>query len=167
LAANCKEFDDVNKAWANVDTLIYTSTIRAGCSLGIVIRKPRPINVPKDLKRTIAKDRKEVATIDDAQEAVAFNIDSDHCMELSAKLFLELEEKIQSCQPLWSGPQCLKALPSDMKLHDGIMDSIDLKCQSLNIIMCLLAMDSLNDVMPQTKALKFIYFAGAKTSTGT
>jgi len=44
-----------------------------------------------------------------------------------------------------------------MKLHDGVMDwrnaweimnSTDLKCQSLNIIVCLLAMDGLNDVMP-------------------
>jgi len=31
-AANRKDFDDVNKAWANVDILIYTSTISAGCS---------------------------------------------------------------------------------------------------------------------------------------
>jgi hypothetical protein len=31
--------------------------------MGIVIKKPTPIEVPKDL---IAKDRKEVATIDDA-----------------------------------------------------------------------------------------------------
>jgi len=66
-----------------------------------------------------------------------------------------------------------------MKLHDGIvawrtksareiMNSIDLKCQSLNIIMCLLAMEGLNEVMPQTKGVKFTesipYFAGAKTS---
>jgi len=34
--------------------------------------------VPKDLKHTIAKDRKEVAAIDDAQEATAFNIDVEH-----------------------------------------------------------------------------------------
>jgi len=32
-AANRKDFDDVNKAWAKVDILIYTSTISAGCSL--------------------------------------------------------------------------------------------------------------------------------------
>jgi len=215
-AANRRDFDDVNKAWANVDILIYTSTISAGCSfklphftcvfgyfsslstdyktaiqmlghvrniltreyhininsrandlpihkeeversiidkyralsgcsdllvsrllsvnakidfihkdlfhqthvnnlmhinrsrpfysmlfkrshrqMGIVIRKPTPIVVPKDLKRTIAKDRKEVAAIDDAQEAAAFNIDTDHYMELSAKPFLELEEKLK------------------------------------------------------------------------
>jgi len=31
-AANCKDFDDVNKAWANVDILIYTLTISAVCS---------------------------------------------------------------------------------------------------------------------------------------
>jgi len=29
-----------------------------------------------------------------------------------------------------------------------VMNSIGLKCQSPNIIMCLLAMDGLNDVMP-------------------
>jgi len=29
--------------------------------MGIVIREPTPIKVPKDLKLTIAKDRKEVA----------------------------------------------------------------------------------------------------------
>jgi len=28
-AANCRDFDDVNKAWANVDILIYTLTISA------------------------------------------------------------------------------------------------------------------------------------------
>jgi len=37
----------------------------------------------------------------------------------------------------------------------------------LNRIMCLLAMDSLNEVMPQTKGVKFTesvpYFASAKT----
>jgi len=32
LATDRKDFDDVNKAWANVDILIYTSTISAGCS---------------------------------------------------------------------------------------------------------------------------------------
>jgi len=48
------------------------------------------------------------------------------------------------------------------------MNSIDLKRQSPNIIMFLIAMDGLNDVVPQTKGLKFTksvqYFAGAKTS---
>jgi len=34
--------------------------------MGIVIKKPIPIKVPKDLKCTIDKDRKEVAAIDDA-----------------------------------------------------------------------------------------------------
>jgi len=34
--------------------------------MGVVIRKPMPIVVPVNLKRTIAKDRKEVAAIDDA-----------------------------------------------------------------------------------------------------
>jgi len=66
-----------------------------------------------------------------------------------------------------------------MKLHDAIVDwrsqsagdimnSINLKRQSLNIIMCLLGMDGLNEVMPQSKGVKFTksvpYFAGAKTS---
>jgi len=35
LAADRKDFDDVNKAWANVDILIYTSTISAGCSFEV------------------------------------------------------------------------------------------------------------------------------------
>jgi len=215
-AANRKDFDDVNKAWANVDVLIYTLTISAGCSfellrfthvfgyfsslstdyktaiqmtgrvrnistreyhicinsrandlpihkeeversiidkfralsgcshslvsrlfsvnaklrfihkdlfhethvnnlvhinrsrsfysmlfkrsrrqMGVVIRKPTPIVVPVDLKRTIAKDTKEVAALDDAQEAAASNIEHDYYMELSAKPFLELEEKME------------------------------------------------------------------------
>jgi len=64
--------------------------------MGIVIKKPTPIEVPKDLKCTTAQDRKEVAAIDDAQEAAAFNIDGGHYMELSAKPFLELEEKLKS-----------------------------------------------------------------------
>jgi len=34
--------------------------------MGIVVREPTPIKVPKGLKRTLAKDRKEVAAIDDA-----------------------------------------------------------------------------------------------------
>jgi len=36
LAANCKDFDDVNEAWANVDILIYTSTISTGCSFELL-----------------------------------------------------------------------------------------------------------------------------------
>jgi len=31
-AADHKDFDNVNKVWAKVDILIYTSTISAGCS---------------------------------------------------------------------------------------------------------------------------------------
>jgi len=31
-AANHRNFNDVNEAWANVDILIYTSTISASCS---------------------------------------------------------------------------------------------------------------------------------------
>jgi len=34
-AAEHKDFDDVNSAWANVDILIYTSTISAGCSFEV------------------------------------------------------------------------------------------------------------------------------------
>jgi len=70
------------------------------------------------------------------------------------------------------------SLDTKMKLHDAIVDwcsksvgeiedSVDLKRRSPNIIMCLLAMDGLNEVMPQTKGVKFTesipYFAGAKT----
>jgi len=68
---------------------------RSRRQMGVIIRKPTPIVVPKDLKSTIAKDRKEVAAIDDAQEAGAFNIDNDYYMELSAKPFLELEEMLE------------------------------------------------------------------------
>jgi len=32
-AADHKDFDDVNKSWANVDILIYTSAISTDCSL--------------------------------------------------------------------------------------------------------------------------------------
>jgi len=126
-------------------------------------------------------------------------------MELSAKPFLELEEKLElkkynlathyGVDPTKITPKfvktfdrekprtvwynTVKALDSDMKLHDAnvdwcsksvgeIMNSINLKCQSPNVIMCLLAMDGLNEVMPQTKGIKFTksiqYFAGAKTS---
>jgi len=63
--------------------------------MGVVVREPTPIKVPEDLKHTIDKDRKEVAAIDDAQEAMAFNIDSEHYIELSTKPFLELEEKLE------------------------------------------------------------------------
>jgi len=126
-------------------------------------------------------------------------------MELSAKPFLELEEKLElkkynlamhygvdltkitpkfvktfdreKPRTIWYNT--VKALDLDMKLHDAILDwhsqsagdimnSIDLKRPSPNIIMCLLAMDSLNEVMSQTKGVKFTesvpYFAGAKTS---
>jgi len=55
--------------------------------MGIVIRKPTPIVVPKDLKHIINKDRKEVAALDDAQEAAAFNIDHDHYGAICQALF--------------------------------------------------------------------------------
>jgi len=73
----------------------------------------------------------------------------------------------------------VKALDPKMKLHDAIVDwrsksageiedGVDLKRWSPNIIMCLLAMDGLNEVMQQTKGVKFTksvpYFAGTKTS---
>jgi len=34
-AANSKDFDDVNKAWANADILIYTSTVSTSCSFEV------------------------------------------------------------------------------------------------------------------------------------
>jgi len=34
--------------------------------MGVILRNPTPIKVPKDLMCTIDKDRKEVAAIDDA-----------------------------------------------------------------------------------------------------
>jgi len=126
-------------------------------------------------------------------------------MELSAKPFLELEEKLElkkynlathyGVDPTKITPKfvktfdrekprtiwynSVKALDSDMKLHGAIVDwcsqsagdimnSIDLKRQSPNIIMCLLVMEGLNEVMQQTKGVKLTksipYFAGAKTS---
>jgi len=46
----------------------YSMLFKRSCwEMGIVIKKPTPIELPKDLKHTIAKDRKEVAAIDDAQ----------------------------------------------------------------------------------------------------
>jgi len=126
-------------------------------------------------------------------------------MELSAKPFLKLEEKMEvkkynlamhyGVDQAEITPEFVKtfdrekpriiwynsvnALDLNMKLHDAIVDwhsklageiknGIDLKCKSPNIIMCLLAMDSLNEVIPQAKGVKFTesipYFAGAKTS---
>jgi len=125
-------------------------------------------------------------------------------MELSAKPFLELEEKMEvkkynlathygvdqteitpkfvktfdreKPRTVWYNT--VKALDLDLKLHDTIIDwrnksageiedSVDLKCRSPNIIMCLLVMDGLNEVMPQTKGVKFTksvpHFASAKT----
>jgi hypothetical protein len=117
-----------------------------GCCkrMGIMVREPTLIKVPKDLKHTISKDRKEVAAIDGAQGAEAFNIDVEHYMELSAKPFLELEEKLElkkynlathyGVDPNKITPEfvktferekprtvwynTVKALPSDMKFHD-------------------------------------------------
>jgi len=178
---------------------------RSRRQMGVVIRKPTLIVVPVGLKHTIAKDRKEVATIDDACEAAAPNIDHDYYMELSAKPFLELEEKLEvkkynltihhgvdqaeitpefvktfdreKPKTIWYNT--VKALDPKMKLHDAMVDwqsksvgqiedGVDLKHQSPNIIMCLLAMDGLNEVMPLAKGVKFTesvsYFAGARTS---
>jgi len=62
----------------NRSRLFYSMLFKRSCrQMGVVIRKPTPIVVPVGLKRTIAKDRKEVAAIDDAQEAAALNIDHD------------------------------------------------------------------------------------------
>jgi len=85
-----------NLVHLNRSRSFYSMLFKWAChQMDVIIRKPMPINVPKDLKPTIDKDRKEVATIDNAQEATAFNIDSDHYIELSAKPFLELEEKLE------------------------------------------------------------------------
>jgi len=120
---------------------------RSHQQMGVVVREPTPIKVPKDLKCTIAKDRKEVAAIDDAQETVTFNIDGEHYIEQSAKPFLELEEKLElkkynlathygvdsneitpefvktfdreKPRSVW---YTVKALPTDMKLYDGVVD---------------------------------------------
>jgi len=59
--------------------------------MGVVVREPTPIEVPKDMKHTM----KRGGCLDDTQEALAFNIDVEHYMELSAKPVLELEEKLE------------------------------------------------------------------------
>jgi len=85
-----------NIVYLNRSRLFFSILFKRTCKdMGIVVRDPTPIEVPKDLKHTIAKDRKEVAAIDDAQEATAFNIDHDDYIELSAKPFLEMEEKLE------------------------------------------------------------------------
>jgi len=194
-----------NLVHINRSRLFYSMLFKRSCrQMGVVIRKLTPFAVLVGLKRTIAKDRKEVATLDDAREAAASNIDHDQYMELSSKPFLELEEKMEvkkynlathyrvdqtkitpefiktfdreKPKTVWYNT--VKALDTKMKLHDAIVDwcnksageiedSVDLKRQSPNIIMCLLAMDGLNEVMLQTKGVKFTesipYFASAKT----
>jgi len=59
----------------HVNNLVHINRIRSFYSMlfkrshrqmGVVIRKPTPIVVLVDLKHTIAKDRKEMAAIDDA-----------------------------------------------------------------------------------------------------
>jgi len=189
----------------NRSRLFYSMLFkRSHRQMGIVIRKPTLIVMPVDLKRTIAKDRKEVAALDDAQEAAASNIDHDYYMELSAKPFLELEEKMKVKKynlathygvdqteitpefvktfdrekPITIWYNTVKALDTKMKLHDAIIDwrsksageiedCVDLKRRSPNIIMCLLVMDGLNEVMQQTKGVKFTesvpYFSSTKT----
>jgi len=85
-----------NLVHLNISRSFYSMLFKRSCrQMGVIIRKPTPIAVPVGLKHTIAKDRKEVATIDDAQEAAASNIDDDYYMELSSKPFLELEEKME------------------------------------------------------------------------
>jgi len=194
-----------NLVHINRSRLFYSMLFKRSCrQMGVVIRKPTPIVVPVNLKHTIAKDRKEVAALDDAREATAINIDHNYYMELSAKPFLELEEKMEvkkynlathygvdqtkitpkfiktfdreKPRTIWYNT--VNALNTKMKLHDAIVnwrsksegeieDSVDLKRRSPNIIMCLLAMDGLNEVMPPTKGVKFTdsvpYFAGPKT----
>jgi len=133
--------------------------------MGVVVKEPTPIEVPKDLKHTITKDKKEVANKDDTPEAAAISIDIDCYSELSKKPFLELEEKLemkkynlvmhyeidlkeittefvkmferQKPRTVWYNT--VKAVSTDMKQYDGILDwhnrsveeikdSIDLKC---------------------------------------
>jgi len=48
---------------------------RSWRQMGMVVREPTLIKVPKDLNSTINKDRKEVAVNDDARMARAFDID--------------------------------------------------------------------------------------------
>jgi len=85
-----------NLVHLNRSRSFYSLLFKRSCwQMGVVVREPTPIKVPEDLKHTIDKDRKEVAAIDDAQEAMAFNIDSEHYIELSTKPFLELEEKLE------------------------------------------------------------------------
>jgi len=56
-----------NLVHINRSRLFYSMLFkRSRRQMGIVIRKPMPIVVPVGLKRTIAKDRKEVAPLDDA-----------------------------------------------------------------------------------------------------
>jgi len=56
-----------NIVYLNRSRLFFSMLFkRTRKDMGVVIREPMPIKVPKDLKRMIAKDRKEVATIDDA-----------------------------------------------------------------------------------------------------
>jgi len=56
-----------NLVHMNRSRSFYSMLFKQSCrQMGVVIRKPTRIAVPNDLKHTIAKDRKEVATIDDA-----------------------------------------------------------------------------------------------------
>jgi len=85
-----------NLVHLNRSRLFYSMLFKMSCKqMGVVIRKPTPIAMPVGLKCIIAKDRKEVAALDDAREAAAFYIDHNYYMELSAKPFLELEEKLE------------------------------------------------------------------------
>jgi len=79
-----------NLVHLNRSRSFYSMLFKRAChQMGIVIRNPPPIFVPKDLKRTIAKDRKEVA----ANEAAAFNIAHKDYIELSAKPFLVCQSR--------------------------------------------------------------------------
>jgi len=193
LASSCKHVHMINNLWrpspekAPIDmyydkpetfmATIAAATTKAKTALFVVVRT----------SRTQGQRSSTNIALLPVPEAVAFNIDNDHYMELSAKPFLELEEKLKlkkynlathyGVDPTEITPKFVKtfdrekprtiwynnvkALDLDMKLHDAIVDwstksageimnSIDLKHQSLNIIICLLAMDGLNEVMPQT-----------------
>jgi hypothetical protein len=56
-----------NLVHLNRNRCFYKMLFKWSCKrMGVVIREPTPIKVPKDLKCTIAKDRKEVSAIDES-----------------------------------------------------------------------------------------------------
>jgi len=152
--------------------------------MGVVVKPPTEIEVPKDLKCTITKDKKEVAANDDARMARAFDIDMDCYSELCSKNFLELDKNLElkkyklmlhyGVNPKEITPKfvtifdkekprsvwyyTVSTIPNKMTTHKAILEwcnksalkigsIIDQWCCSKSIIMCVLAIDRLNDVM--------------------